>query len=211
MNAEYEIQFGHLSRPNHTNTSWDEAKFEVCAQKWADLSDNNYGVALINDCKYGYSTEENVMKLTLLRAPKYPNKNADIGTHRFSYSVFPHSGKDVDGGVIKESFFFNNPVKVSKIEKQSGKLPSSFCFAKTDKEAVVIDAVKKAEDQNGVIIRAYDSFGSKTKCKFDFGKEVKKVYLCDMLENNLKEIEVKDNSFTDIFETFGINTYRIIF
>ena len=89
--------------------------------------------------------------------------------------------------------------------------PSSFCFAKTDKEAVVIDAVKKAEDQNGVIIRAYDSFGSKTKCKFDFGKEVKKVYLCDMLENNLKEIEVKDNSFTDIFETFGINTYRIIF
>ena len=211
MNAEYEIQYGHLSRPNHTNTSWDEAKFEVCAQKWADLSDNNYGVALINDCKYGYSTEENVMKLTLLRAPKYPNKNADIGTHRFSYSIFPHTGKDVDGGVIKESFFFNNPVKVSKIEKQSGKLPSSFCFAKTDREAVVIDAVKKAEDQNGVIIRAYDSFGSKTKCKFDFGKEIKKVYLCDMLENNLKEIEVKDNSFTDIFETFGINTYRIIF
>lgn len=211
MNAEYEIQYGHLSRPNHTNTSWDEAKFEVCAQKWADLSDNNYGVALINDCKYGYSTEENVMKLTLLRAPKYPNKNADIGTHRFSYSIFPHTGKDVDGGVIKESFFFNNPVKVSKIEKQSGKLPSSFCFAKTDKEAVVIDAVKKAEDQNGVIIRAYDSFGSKTKCKFEFGKEIKKVYLCDMLENNLKEIEVKDNSFTDIFETFGINTYRIIF
>ncbi|KPP62021.1 hypothetical protein Z043_119822 [Scleropages formosus] len=91
--ASYEVQFGHVQRPTHRNTSWDWARFEVWGHKWADLSEYGFGVALLNDCKYGYSTYRNTLSLSLLRAPKAPDANADIGQHHFTYAVMPHSGK----------------------------------------------------------------------------------------------------------------------
>ena len=85
--ATYEIQFGHLERPTHTNTSWDVARFEVCAHRWADLGEPGYGVALLNDCKYGYDIHGNVMRLSLLRGPGWPDPESDQGSHRFSYAL----------------------------------------------------------------------------------------------------------------------------
>ncbi|XP_065436570.1 alpha-mannosidase 2C1-like [Chrysemys picta bellii] len=93
MNATYEIQFGHLQRPTHWNTSWDWARFEVWSHKWMDLSEHGFGVALLNDCKYGASVHKNVMSLSLLRAPKSPDATADIGPHEFTYAVMPHRGE----------------------------------------------------------------------------------------------------------------------
>ena len=92
LRATYEIQFGHVERPTHANTSWDVARFEVCAHRWADLSEPGYGVALLNDSKYGYDIAGNVMRLSLLRSPTWPDPVADRGTHHFVYRLFPHAG-----------------------------------------------------------------------------------------------------------------------
>ena len=90
--ATYEIQWGNVQRPTHRNTSWDWARFESCAHKWVDLSEGDYGVSLLNDCKYGHDIHDNVMRLTLLRGPTMPDPAADYGEHHFTYSLFPHAG-----------------------------------------------------------------------------------------------------------------------
>uniref|UniRef100_A0A8C4I7T6 alpha-mannosidase n=1 Tax=Dicentrarchus labrax TaxID=13489 RepID=A0A8C4I7T6_DICLA len=109
--ATYEIQFGHLQRPTHRNTSWDWARFEVWGHKWADLSEHNFGVALLNDCKYGYSVHKNTMTLSLLRATKAPDANADMGTHHFTYAVMPHTGSFQDASVIQCAYNLNFPLR----------------------------------------------------------------------------------------------------
>ena len=90
--ATYEIQHGHIERPTVANTSWDEARFEVCGHRWADLSEPGYGVALLNDCKYGYDIRGHIMRLSLLRGPGFPDPEADQGEHRFAYALLPHAG-----------------------------------------------------------------------------------------------------------------------
>src|SRR5205085_5215579 len=108
--ATYEIQFGHVERPTHANTSWDVARFEVCAHKWADLAEPGYGVALLNDCKYGYDIRGNVMRLSLLRSPGWPDPETDQGRHRFAYALYPHPGDLRQAGVIAEAEAFNVPL-----------------------------------------------------------------------------------------------------
>ena len=123
--ATYEIQFGHLERPTHTNTSWDVARFEVCAHRWADLSEPGYGVALLNDCKYGYDIHGNVMRLSLLRAPGWPDPESDQGAHRFSYALFPHAGDLRAAGVVAEAEAFNLPLNRSFDRPCAGTPPAA--------------------------------------------------------------------------------------
>ncbi|HUJ64019.1 MAG TPA: glycoside hydrolase family 38 C-terminal domain-containing protein, partial [Acidimicrobiales bacterium] len=109
--ATYEIQHGHIERPTVANTSWDVARFEVCGHRWADLSEPGYGVALLNDGKYGYDIRGNVMRLSLLRGPGYPDPEADQGLHHFAYALLPHPGDlRADGRVVEEAEFFNLPI-----------------------------------------------------------------------------------------------------
>ncbi len=118
--ATYEIQFGHIERPTHYNTSWDMARFEVCAQKWADLSEGDYGVALLNDCKYGYDIHGNVMRLSLLRAPTAPDRQADRGHHEFIYALLPHGGDFRKGGVIEQACALNMPLHLVEARAAQG-------------------------------------------------------------------------------------------
>ena len=97
--ATADIQFGNIERPTHRNTSWDKARFETCAHKWFDLSEGDYGVAVLNDCKYGYDVQANVMRQTLLKGAIYPDPHADLGQHVFTYSLLPHTGGWFEGGV----------------------------------------------------------------------------------------------------------------
>ena len=108
--ATYEIQFGNVERPTHWNTSWDYARFEVCAHKWADLSEEGFGVSLANDCKYGHDIKDGVMRITLLKCGKYPNPVADREEHRFIYSIYSHSGDWRDGGTVKMGYQLNVPI-----------------------------------------------------------------------------------------------------
>lgn len=168
--AAYEIQSGYVERPTHTNTSWDMARFEVCAQRWADLSEPGYGVALLNDSKYGYSTAGNRMSLSLLRGATYPDPEADQGFHRFSYAVFPHSGSHQEAGITHESARFNNPLRVLPTDHS----PMTQSWLTIDVSHLVVQAVKPAEDSDAVIVRLYEAHGMRgpvtLTVDFAFGK-----------------------------------------
>lgn len=209
--ANYEIQFGHIERPTHRNTSWDQSKFEVSAHKWADISESDYGVSILNDCKYGYSTEENVMKLSLLKAATYPNPTADRGVHTFTYSVYPHAGTVSQSDAVKQAYQLNMPLYTKEIaENIGGTLPSVYSFVSTDSKNAAAETAKLAEDGNGYIIRVYDCANAKTDFSLLLGFKVKKAYLCDMLENIEEEIPADGNEIKLHLSNFEIKTVRVI-
>lgn len=207
--AVYDIQFGNLERPTHSNTSWDQAKFEVCGHKWADISDYNHGLSLMNNCKYGYSAKENVLSLTLLKAANFPNPEADRGINTFTYSILPHSGDFRESGTIKEAYLLNNPLRSRRAEKNSGTLPGIYSPICCNCDNIVIDTIKKAEDNDDIIIRAYEAYNCCTAAQFTFGFDIKKAYICDMLENTESELKVKDNKLTAPFSNYEVVTLRI--
>ena len=168
VKASYDIQFGHAERPTHANTSWERAKFEVCAQKWADLSEHGYGVSLLNDSKYGYSIRENAMKLSLLRSPAHPDPAADRGDHHFVYALLPHTGDVTEGETIREAAKLNLPALAVKDRETAGKT-ALFAF---DGDGVMVDAVKKAEDDDALIIRMHEYRGGRGQASLGFDKEV---------------------------------------
>ncbi|XP_068578630.1 alpha-mannosidase 2C1 isoform X1 [Cebidichthys violaceus] len=178
-NATYEIQFGHLERPTHRNTSWDWARFEVWGHKWADLSEHNFGVALLNDCKYGYSVHKNTMTLSLLRAPKAPDVNADMGTHHFTYAVMPHTGSFQDASVIQCAYNLNFPLK--PIQCTADTEPWSAFSVST--AAVILETIKQAEDRKGaLVVRLYESHGSSVTATLCTTLPVREAWHCDFLE-----------------------------
>ena len=156
--ATYDIQYGNVRRPNHWNTSWDQARFESVGHRFADLSERNYGVALMNDCKYGYDVKGNVLRLSLLRSGKQPDHIQDVGEHVFTYSLLPHMGDIVSGDVVPSAHALNNPMLV-----QEGKETADGSFFTVDNSQVEIDAVKKSEDGKHLVVRFHDFAGSGQK------------------------------------------------
>jgi alpha-mannosidase len=204
--ATYEIQFGHLRRPTHFNTTWDVARFEVSAHKWADLSETNYGVALLNDSKYGYACHGNVVRLSLLRASKSPDAHADMGTHRFRYALLPHAGGPQPGGVIPAAAAFNQPLRVFETAVE----PRSHGFFSLDNEAVVIDTVKTSEDGDGIIVRLYESHGAHQATTIALNRTVKKATRVNLLEEGGKTIPIgQGNKLKLAFKPFEIVTLRL--
>ena len=157
--ATYDIQYGNVRRPNHWNTSWDQARFESVGHRFADLSERNYGVALMNDCKYGYDVKGNVLRLSLLRSGKQPDHIQDVGEHVFTYSLLPHTGDIVSGDVVREAYALNNPMLVSAGREQE----EESSFFTVDNPQVEIDAVKSSEDGNYLVVRFHDYAGSSQK------------------------------------------------
>ncbi|MCX7869844.1 MAG: hypothetical protein N2322_07825, partial [Terrimicrobiaceae bacterium] len=149
--ASFETGFGFVERPTHANTSWDVARFEVCAHRWADLSETGYGAALLNDCKYGYDIRGSTLRLSLLRAPCEPDPSADRGTHRFTYAFLPHAGGIREGRVIEEAAALNSPLIAREIRAGGGGLPPSHSFLSCDNPSAVIEAVKRAEDGQSLV------------------------------------------------------------
>jgi len=181
--ATFEIQFGHVSRPTHENTSWEKARFEVCANRWADLSETGYGVALLNDCKYGYDVRGNVMRLSLLRSPTAPDPECDQGQHRFTYALFPHAGDPFTGGVIEEAAALNTPVTVVRVGARPGPLPPSMSFVSVDGAGFVVVAVKRAEDGSGdVVVRGYEAHGGHCRVRLRIALPFTRAARTDLLE-----------------------------
>ncbi|KAK0148878.1 Alpha-mannosidase 2C1 [Merluccius polli] len=178
-NATYEIQFGHLQRPTHWNTSWDWARFEVWGQKWADLSEHNFGVSLLNDCKYGYSIHKNIMTLSLLRAPKAPDANADMGTHLFTYAIMPHAGSFQAAGVIQSAYNLNFPPTLFQTTADA----APWSAFSVDDTAVVLETIKQAEDSRGtLLVRLYESHGSSVTTMLRTVLPLQEAWHCDLLE-----------------------------
>ena len=204
--ATYEIQFGHLQRPTHTNTSWDLARFEVCAQRWADLGEAGYGVALLNDCKYGYDILGSVMRLSLLRAPTHPDPTADQGGHRFTYALMPHPGDFRQAGVIEAAEDLNSPLRVVKGGLPDGQSKSLFELSSPQ---VVIESVKRAEDSNAVIVRLYEAWGGRCRVDLRTSLAVRTAALCDLLERDRSSVPVDDGMVSLELAPFKILTLKL--
>ncbi len=208
--ATYDIQFGHVSRPTHENTSWDKAKFETYAHKWVDMSENGYGVALLNDGKYGHGTEGSTLTLTLIKSATDPNPEADQGEHHFTYSLLPHTGDFREAGVIEESYALNQPLYERAVDKQAGALPEMYSFVSADKPNAVITALKRAEQGEGVIVRMYDSYDCRSNVTLKFPNNFKRAYLCDLMENELCELEVNNGKARVPMLNFEIVTVKLV-
>ncbi|KAK6523441.1 Glycoside hydrolase, 38 vacuolar alpha mannosidase [Arthrobotrys megalospora] len=220
--ASYECQYGIVRRPTHYNTSWDMAKFEVCCHKWADLSEYNYGVAILNDCKYGFAVSGNTMRLSLIRAPKAPDAHADMGHHKIRYAIAPHEGP-LDHRVVRAGYDLNNPVRVQYADPS--KQASLDGVWLTGAKGVILDHVKRGEDDEefentivkrkgrSVVVRLFDSLGGKSKVQINSKWEVKKVTKCNVLEDDEEEVEVTSSDGVWTAEVwvraFEVGTYRL--
>ena len=201
--ATYDIQYGHVERPTHYNTSWDYARFEVVAHKWADLSEEGYGVSILNDCKYGHNIYGNAMHITLLKSSKNPDTEADMGHHTFTYALLPHAGNAVQGDTIEESVRLNLPVHV---------LPG--CAAKEmhmeiGNRGVYVDAFKKAEDGEDLILRVHECRGGCVECEFYPGFRIRGYIPCNLLEEPLDGITESEKIHISL-APFKIATYRLV-
>ncbi|MFC6465205.1 alpha-mannosidase [Marinilactibacillus sp. GCM10026970] len=182
--ATYDIQYGNVKRTTHWNTSWDMARFESVGHQWVDLSEFGYGVSLMNNSKYGHDIKENTMRISLLKGAIYPDPEADLGVHHFTYSLLPHKGDFVEGEVVKEAWELNNPLDAFK----GSYTLADPLFEVESEYPVMIDAIKKTEDGNGIIVRLHDYTGGKQRIvltpKFKF-KEVVETNLMEKEEEKL--------------------------
>ena len=210
--ATYDIQFGNLERPTHNNTSWDFAQFEVCAQKWADLSEGNYGVALLNDCKYGYDIKNSRLRITLLRSPIWPDETADQGEHSFAYLLLPHQGSWKQGQVVPTAHLLNTPMTARLLPKNDSRLlPGQFCLASCNKTGVLVDTVKQSEDGNGWILRLYEYEQNRHTVGLQLFATPKKAVLCDLMENELEPLAIASTQLNIPIKPFEIVTLKLCF
>ncbi|KAK3706335.1 Glycoside hydrolase, 38 vacuolar alpha mannosidase [Vermiconidia calcicola] len=222
--ASYETQFGIVSRPNHYNTTWDMAKFEVCCHKWADLSEHGYGVSVLNDSKYGFATVGNVMRLSLLRAPKAPDAHADMKRHHIRWAIMPHAG-GLDERTVRAGFEFNFPVRTAHHPdpRSLDGLLEAFKFREGSSPGLVVDTVKRGEDDedvsNGdmpakkgrhVILRVYDSLGGRGRGTIGLGGvRVSKAWKCNLLEDEGEVVEVGEEGIEVELRAFEVASYKL--
>lgn len=209
--ATFDIQWGNVERPTHWNTSWDWARFESCAQKWIDLSEGDYGVSLLNDCKYGHDVRGHIMRLTCLRSPIDPDPTADQGEHLFTYALFPHTG-DWRNGTIRQAYLLNVPPATAMVDGAgAGPLPPSVSLVDVDRPGVVIETVKPAEDGEGLVVRLYEAHNSRGRAALTFAAPVASAEETTMLEEPVGPLEARDRTVWIDVRPYGITTLRVRF
>ncbi|XP_014673720.1 PREDICTED: alpha-mannosidase 2C1-like [Priapulus caudatus] len=180
---------------------------KVCGHKWADMSETGVGVALLNDCKYGYSCYKNVLRLSLLRAPKSPNANSDIGKHEFTYAIMPHKGTFQSAGVVQQAYNLNSPLGVARVSVPV----TAKSWLSVDNPAVVLETVKKDEmNPEAIIVRMYEAYGSTAHATINVGLPVQKVFECDIFEkdDSSAPYEVKNSTFQVKLTPFQVKTVK---
>lgn len=220
--ASYETQFGITKRPTHYNTTWDVAKFEVCHHKFMDLSEYNYGVSIINNCKYGGSIHGNLIRLSLLRSPKAPDNIADMGHHEFEYAIFPHK-KDLNMDVVKLGYNFN--YKLDKVVTS----PTIMDAINFESDSIILSHLKRSEDDEDIhleknipiknegsksfILRFYESLGGSctgTVKLDDSIFSIAKVIKVNGIEDELEEVVFENNQFEVSCRGFEICSFKIV-
>jgi len=204
--ATYEVQFGHVRRPTHMDTPQARAMFEVCGQRWADLGDGDYGVALLSDCKHGYDIHGSVMRLSLLRSPTHPDPTADQGLHRFTYALMPHPGTFREAGVIQAAEDLNAPLRTVKTNLPAG---TSRSLIEVDTPQVVVEAIKRAEDSDAVIVRLYEAWGRRCTARIRTTLPASRAFLCDLLERDQVEVAVHEGVIELELSRFKVLTLKL--
>ena len=204
--ATFDLQYGFIKRPVICNTSWDMARYEVVGHRYADISDSQYGVALLNDCKYGYKVQGKVLDLNLLRSTKYPDFTADLGEHEFTYVLLPHIGSLQQSTVISNANMLNQP-PLCFYGFLPGKTVLPCQMASTD---ISLEVIKKAEKENCLIIRLVEKMGKCSSAVLNFNIPVSKLVETNMIEWEEKSVSVvKENLFNVELKPFEIKTYKV--
>lgn len=201
--ARAEIQFGHVSRPTHANTSWDEARYECAMHRWVEISEPDFGVALLNDCKYGYDARDTTLRLTLLRSPTYPWPEADQGEHRFRYAIMIHDG-DI-GAVGRAAEDFNLPLLVL----EGGSAPADMVsggLLSLSNDDIALEAVKLAEDSEDLVLRLWETRGARATARLRLPEGFHKAAETDLLERQPVPVPVEAGAAELAFRPFEIKT-----
>lgn len=197
--ATYDIQFGNVTRPTHWNTSWDLARFETVGHQWADLSERGYGVSILNDCKYGHDIKNNVIRLSLIKSATDPDYKQDQGEHEFTYSLLPHEGDWVTGHTVQHAWELNNPLVCEKGNVENAGF-SLFYFSADN---VMVDAVKKSEDEKKVILRLHEYTGQRGHVKAQSDCTIQSWQECNLMEQPGGDV------FYEEAMQFHMNPYEI--
>ncbi len=205
--ATYEIQWGNTQRPTHHNTSWDWARFETCAQKWVDLSEGDYGVSLLNDCKYGHDIKDNVIRISLLRSPTMPDPVADEGEHRFAYSLLPHAG-GWGAQTIAAAYALNDPIIA--VDGPGGPAAVMPSLVSADRDNVIIETIKRAEDGNGIIIRLYESQRQRGPVTLQCSFPLAEAWQTNLLEDNEEQLPAEGHQLSLSLTPYQIVTLRLV-
>ena len=209
--ATFDIQFGNIERSTTTNTTWEFAQFEESMHKWVDLSDNSFGLSILNDCKYGCDVKDGHIRPTLFRCATNPNNIQDREHHSFTFSIYPHQGKVCDSDVVKEAYNVNYPLYAVPAAAHEGVLPSEYSLVDCNKNNVVIETVKIAEDSDAVIVRAYETWNCKTPATLTFTSDIAEAMECNLLEEQDEVVEYSKNTLTTTFKPFEIKTFKVKF
>lgn len=204
--AYYEIPYGIYWKPTHKNTSWEKAQFEIPIHRFIDLSQGDFGVSILNNGKYGHSINENIIGITLIRSPLTPDYSADLGIHEFTYAILPHKGS-LSELTIKESEELNRPLYVLNINQ---KLDDNFLLT-WDKTNIILGAIKKAEDGNGIILRLVEYLGKEENIKLYFKIPIIEAFETNLLEEIEKTVPVNNSVIELKIKPFEIKTIKIIY
>ncbi|MBO5845231.1 MAG: alpha-mannosidase, partial [Clostridia bacterium] len=206
MTVKNEIQFGHIDRPITRNNSFEVAKFEVCNHKWTDISESRYGVAILNDCKYGISTYEGNLCLTLHRGGTHPDVTGDEGVHEMTYSLYPHAEAFSSGNVIREAYLLNIPAVIA-----NGSTDNTAPLISISENNVICEAIKPAAYRDDAfVVRLYEAERNKTNCTLTVPSGVKQVFRCNILEDIKEELPIIDGKVALTFKPFQIISLMMV-
>jgi alpha-mannosidase len=200
-NATYETAFGYAERPTHYSTSFDRARYEVPGHRFVDLSEHGFGAALLTDSKYGYSCHEGVLSVSLLRSPKSPDPEADMGLHEFAYALVPHAGDWRDAGVLAQAVAFNAPLRYTAFELEGS-------FAAVD-GALVLDTIKRAEDSDAIVLRLYEPYGGRGVARVRLAVPCGAARRTNLLEDGGEELQVADGEIVVPFRPHEVITLNV--
>ncbi|MBU4199930.1 MAG: alpha-mannosidase [Verrucomicrobia bacterium] len=203
--ALHEIQFGHIRRPTHGSRPFDADRFEVACQKWSALCEENQGIAILNDCKYGVDVSDNSINLTLLRSPLAPDMTADKGRQEFTYAFYAWNGGLMESRVVREAYELNVPVF-----SVPGKAGAQSLF-RIDAPNIMIETIKPAEDGSPhIIVRLYETMRSATRCVLETSLPFKSAIVTDMLERKTQgKLDARAGKIKLSFRPFEIKTIRL--
>jgi len=207
--ATFEIPYGSIERPTTRNTPAEQGKFEVPALQWADLSDSKHGLSLLNDCKYGYDAKGNVLRLSLLRSPEWPDPHADEGHHEFTYSIFPHAGTWRDALTVRQGYDLNYPLLPHSVEKHAGSLSETHSFLAPQQDNIVVTALKKAEDSDDFVIRFYEWAGKSGDVHLKFSAPIQSAQDVNLVEKPVGRLTVQGDSVVVPTRAYEIRTVQV--
>jgi alpha-mannosidase len=209
--AAFEIPFGSVERPTMRNTPAEQAQFEVPAQRWADISDSTHGFSLLNDCKYGYDAKGNVLRLSLLRSPEWPDPHADEGHHEFTYALYPHGGGWKDALTIRRGYELNYKLISLPLEKHDGSLAAEHSFVQVQPDNVIVTALKKSEDDSALVLRFYEWAGKDGEVTIQLPPAAETAEETDLMEKPLASLTVRQHGVSVHTKPYEIKTIKVRF